>query len=434
MRSFTILWLGQLLSMLGTAMTRFVLAIFLWQQTGQATAMVMVAVVNGVTSFAANLVAGPLVDRFSRKQVMILADLLTGLSTVFLLVMAWLGSLAPWHIYLASAVAGVFQNFQGLAFSASISLLVPKAQFTRANSMLSVAEYAAGIGAPAFAGFIMAPIGLTGVMLFDTATFLFAMATVAVVRIPQVREPLEAGRTAWTDILFGFRYIFARPALSGLMALIFAFNFFESFGYPLIAPMILARTAGDEVTLGLVQSVLGVGGVTGGLILTAWGGFRRRIVGVVLGLALTGLLGDALMGLGTSLPVWLVAAVFLELFIPLAVSSNNAIWQSKIAPGQQGRVFGARRVISGVGDPIAQLATGVLADRLFEPAMRPGGGLAALFGPLLGTGPGAGMGLLLLLCGLLCALSAALAYGSRPLREIETILPDMTADLKSAEV
>lgn len=428
MKSFTILWLGQLLSMLGSAMTRFVLAIWLWQQTNQVTALVLVGVVSGVTSFAANLIGGPVVDRFSRKRVMILADLITGLGTVFLLVMAAFGRLAPWHIYLAAGVSGLFQNFQGLAFSASITLIVPKAQYTRANSMLAVAEYAAGIGAPAPAGLIMGPIGITGVMLFDVITFLFAIGTVSAIAIPQVREPIDAERSAWQDILFGFRYIFSRPSLSGLMALIFSFNLIESFGYPLIVPMILARTGGDQVALGIVQSVLGVGGLAGGLVLTVWGGFKKKIAGVIVGLLLTGLLGDVVMGLGTGLPVWIAAAVFIEVFIPLAFSSNNAIWQIKIAPGQQGRVFAARRVISGLGEPVALLATGLLADKLFEPAMQPGGWLAPVFGWVIPTGPGAGMGVLLVLCGFLSALASAAAYAFRPVREIESILPDYGSD------
>jgi hypothetical protein len=204
----------------------------------------------------------------------------------------------------------------------------------------------------------------------------------------------------------------------------FAFSQFESFGYPLIAPMVLARTGGDEITLGLVQSVLGVGGIIGGAVVTVWGGFHKKIFGVLSGLLLTGLLGDTLMGLGDRLPVWLIAAIFIELFIPLAISSNNAIWQTKVPPQQQGRVFAARSMVSGLGEPAALLSTGLLADRLFEPAMRPGGALVPLFSPLVGTGPGAGMAILLVVCGLMCALVAVWGYLVQPIREIELILPD----------
>ena len=124
------------------------------------------------------------------------------------------------------------------------------------------------------------------------------------------------------------------------------------------------------------------------------------------------------------LPLWLVAAIGLEIFIPLVISSNNAIWQAKVPPEQQGRVLAARNSLTTLGEPLALLATGLLADNVFEPAMMPGGVLAGLFEGLVGQGPGAGMGLLLLACGLVCAVASLWGYGVHSIREIETILPD----------
>ena len=192
--------------------------------------------------------------------------------------------------------------------------------------------------------------------------------------------------------------------------------------------MILARTGGDEVTLSVVLSTLGIGGVVGGLMVTAWGGFRRKIDGVLIGLFLTGLLGDMLMGLGRNLPLWLVAAIGLEIFIPLVMSSNNAIWQAKVPPAQQGRVLAARNIFITLGEPIALLATGLLADHVFEPAMMGNGVLVTLFGGLVGRGPGAGMGLLLVGCGLICAVAALWGYLMPMVREVEQVLPDFDED------
>lgn len=162
MQAFLIVWLGQLLSLLGSAMTRFVLAIWLWDQTGQATALVLVGVFAGATSLAANAAAGPLVDRLSRKRVLILADLLAGLTTGMLLILAAAGRLSPWHVYLAAALYGIFGTFHYLAFTASITLLIPKKHYARANSLMSLAQYSSVVGAPLLAGILMAPIGITG--------------------------------------------------------------------------------------------------------------------------------------------------------------------------------------------------------------------------------------------------------------------------------
>lgn len=423
-RKFTIIWLGQFLSLTGSAMTRFVLAIWIWDQTGRATALVLVGVFAGLAFLLGNIAAGPLIDRFSRKRVIILSDMLVGLTTIALLILALLGGLRAWHIYLSAFFSGIFGTFHYLAFSASITLLVSSEHYTRANSMMSLARYAATIGAPALAGILIAPLGIVGVMLIDILTLIAAVGTILKTHIPQVHDQEARTESGWRSATHGFRYIFSRPPLRSLMLILFVFLLSESFGYPLITPMILARTGGDEVTLGLVQSTLGIGGIIGSAALSLWGGFRRRINGVLLGLILTGLLGDALMGLGRGLPVWLAAAIFIEVFIPLAFSSYDSIWQIKIPPEQQGRVFAARDALVSVGEPVALLLTGLLADHVFEPAMQPGGSLSGLFGGLVGTGPGAGMGLLLVACGIPCAAAGVWGFLNRSVREIESILPD----------
>lgn len=412
------------MSLMGSGMTQFVLAIWLWQQTGEATALVLVGVSRSVASLLTNSVAGLIVDRVSRKQLIIGADLMVGLTTVALLLLSVTDQLAAWHIYVAAAFAGVFGTFHWLSFIASITLLIPKEHYTRANSLMSVAQYGSVVGAPLLAGLLIGPIGISGVMLIDVVTFLFAVGTVLTITIPSVVHKEDEAKTSWQSMTFGFRYIWRRPSLRGLLAILFAFSLAETFGYPLITPMILARTGGDEVTLGVVLSTLGIGGVVGGLAVTVWGGFRRKIDGVLMGLILTGLLGDAIMGLGRSLPLWLVAAIGLEIFIPLVISSNDAIWQAKVPPEQQGRVLAARSIFITFGEPFALLATGLLADNLLEPAMMADGTLANLFGGLVGRGPGAGMGLLLLACGLVCAVASLWGYGVHSVREIETILPD----------
>jgi MFS family permease len=390
MRKFLIIWLGQLLSLMGSAMTQFVLAIWLWEQTGEATALVLVGVFTGIASLLTHAIAGPVVDRLDRRLLIIGADLMVGLTTVGLLLLTVNDQLAAWHIYVAAALAGVFGTFHLLSFTASITLLIPKAHYTRANSLMSVAQYGSAVGAPVLAGLLIGPLGIGGVMLIDVVTFLFAIGTMLTIIIPPVAQQRDETETSWQAATFGFKYIWQRPSLRGLLFILFAFSLAESFGYPLITPMILARTGGDEVTLGVVLSTLGIGGVIGGL----------------------------------------VAAIGLEIFIPLVISSNNAIWQTKVPPEQQGRVLAARNLIITLGDPLALLATGLLADNVFEPAMMPDGALAGLFGGLVGSGPGAGMGLLLVTCGLVCAVASLWGYLRPVVRDVEMILPDFDAGME----
>lgn len=421
MRKFLIVWFGQFVSFLGTGMTRFAMTIWIWDQTGKATSLVLIGFFTGISGLLTSLVAGPQVDRWDRKRVMMVSDTVAGLTSLATLILFAANRLEVWHLYAIAAVVGCAGTFQSLAFSAGLTMLIPKEQYARASGMMSFARYASGIAAPLLGGFLA---GVTVVLLIDIITFLFAVGTLFFVSIPQP-PPVEheSGKPFWRDTASGFQYLFQRPSLLGLLVVGFTFTLTESFAYPLIQPMILART-GDEVILGTVLAIQGVGGVLGAILMSIWGGPKRKIHGVLIGVILTGLLGDALMGISTTLVMWIIAAIGLEIFIPMLVGGYHAIWQSKVQPGIQGRVFAARDMLSTFGEPLALAMGGLLTDNVFEPAMRPGGSLSGVFGPLVGTGPGSGMGLLMLAGGILVAVAGVAGYLNRNVRDIETLLPD----------
>ncbi len=425
--SFGILWFGQTVSLIGTSMSTFVLMIWVWQQTGQATSTVLTGVSGLIPSIIVGLVAGVLIDRWDRKRVMIFSDLAAGLSTVMIFVLYSSGQLQVWHLYVTAAIDGAAGTFQYLAYSASITLMIPKEQYARASGLQSLSQYGAKIGAPIIAGILISIIGISGILLIDIVTFLFAVTTLMFIHVPNPAQTAQAKASRGTflqEAAVGFRYIFARPGLLGLLLVRSSFSMAESLGYPLIVPMILARTGNNEIILGTVQSVLGIGGVIGAVLLTIWGGPRRKVYGVLICVTLTGLLGDALMGIGQSLPVWIIAAVFLEIFIPVFFGSYQAIWQSKIEPQIQGRVFAARDLMDIIAQPVSTIFTGLLADKVLEPALMPNGSLAPILGGLVGTGPGAGMGLLLVIAGLLSVVAGLAGFAFPSVREVELRLPD----------
>jgi hypothetical protein len=197
--------------------------------------------------------------------------------------------------------------------------------------------------------------------------------------------------------------------------------------------MILLRTNDNSMILGSVNSAAAIGGVVGGLIISAWGGFKKRTHGVLGGWAVSGIFG-ALFGFGTGLAFWIPFIAAQALVGPLINSSNQSIWQAKVAPDIQGRVFSARRLIAWFTQPIAPVIAGVMADQWLEPSMTSGTtGLSTLFAGWVGTGPGAGMALLFIFCGLCAALIGLSGYFIRPIREAESILPDHDQLEKVAE-
>jgi DHA3 family macrolide efflux protein-like MFS transporter len=427
MRAFVIIWSGQVISLLGTAMSQFGLTIWVYEQTGQATALALVGFFFVTPIVVLSPIVGAIVDRSNRKLMMMVSDLAAGLATIVQLSLFATGHLQVWHLYVTAAFAGTFQAFQWPAFSAAISMMLPKEQYGRANGMLQLADSASGIFAPMLAGALLGVIGLVGLFAIDIFSFSFAVGALLFVHIPQP-ERTEAGQEAQGNLLkesaYGFRYIFARPSLLGLQLVFFAGNFFSALGWTLLAPMILARTGNNELVFGSVQSAGAVGGVIGGLAMSGWGGPKRRVHGVLVGWILASLLGQVALGLGQSLPVWVVAAFLFSFFSPIINGSNQAIWQAKVPPDVQGRVFSVRMLIAWLVTPLSRLIAGPLADRVFEPAMNSGGSLVPLFGGLVGSGAGAGMSLILVLTGFMAALAGLGGYAFRAIREAENILPD----------
>jgi hypothetical protein len=276
---------------------------------------------------------------------------------------------------------------------------------------------------------LLGVIGVAGIMVIDIFTLILAVGSLLFIAIPQPPAS-ETGREGqgnlWQESLYGFRYIVQRPGLLGLQAIFAAGNLFDYAGYALFTPMLLARTGGNELVLGSVQSAGAAGAFVGGVVLSLWGGPRRKIHLVLLGWALSGV-SLIWLGLGQALIIWLPAGFFYSFFEPLVNGSDQAIWQAKVAPDVQGRVFATQLWISHITIPIAMLAVGPLADHVFEPAMMPGGLLAGTFGWLVGVGSGAGMALMVVVCGLLSAMIPLSGYAFSAVRDIEAIVPDHDA-------
>ncbi len=433
MRAFYLVAVGQFISIFGTTMTQFGLTIWSWkfvtevQPTADpATAMALVGFFNFAPEVLLSPISGVLVDRWNRKLVMILSDVAAGLATIAIFILYSSGQLQMWHLYVAGAWTGAFKSFQWPAYSAAISTMIPKEQYTRADALLGLTESLSGILAPPLAGLFLGLIGLTGIMTIDIVTFLAAVAGVLLVAIPQpkVSADGEVKRSIWKDSLFGFRFILQRPSLLGLQLVFFFGNLLGSIAGILLNPMILSRTGNNEFFLSIVQGAYGAGAVIGGLILVRTGGLKRRTNGVIWGWFFGTFFGLVLLGMGRTLPVWVIV-VFASALINIYINaSNQSIWQAKVPPDLQGRVFSARRMIAQVVGPLGILLAGPLADRLFEPAMGEGGSLTGTFGWLVGVGPGAGMALLTLICGVIIMIIALIAYRVPVIRNAEDILPD----------
>jgi len=423
MRLYLVLWLGQLLSTLGTSLGSFSLGVWVYEKTGSATSFAMIAVIAGVITLVLAPISGALADRWDRRKLMLFSNLGSAVMTVALASLMFTGRLQFWHVYPFVCVMVVLTVLQGPALTASISLLVPSQQLARAAGMSQVARASTGIIGPFAAGILVSAIGYSGVIYIDCATFLFATATVLLVPIPNPTRTTEARQSSiLSDLASGWAYLREQRGLFALLSMYTLTNFCMAIVSVLLTPLILSFAT--PVELGSVNSAAAGGVLLGGLGLSFWGGPRNRVWTIFAILIFQGCL-LFLGGVEPSIPLISLATFLFMITAPFIAGSNQAILQAKIAPEVQGRVFGIAAFIVACTTPLAAGIAGPLVDRVFQPLLSPGGALASTFvGRLIGVGPGRGVGLLFVLLGVSVLIIVSLAFLNPRLRRIETELPD----------
>ncbi|MEO1447151.1 MAG: MFS transporter, partial [Cyanobacteria bacterium J06635_11] len=277
MRAFIKIWVGQLVSTIGSYMTVFALMIWIWQETGSATTLALVTFFSQLPRIAVTPFAGIIVDRFPRKQLMLLGDVVAALGTLVIGLLFWQGQLQLWHLYIVVTLYGCFGQLQTLAYSTSVALLVSKENYARAESMVAAVGYSGAIFSPILAGSLYPIVGLTGIIAIDLVTFAIAFVILLLATIPNPESSEEPSVMGWQSLTFGFRYILSKPSL---IAMVIAFSCFavpSDIGKALYNPMILARSGGDAQVLGWVTTAAGVGGVLGAFLV----GIPNRIARAV---------------------------------------------------------------------------------------------------------------------------------------------------------
>jgi DHA3 family macrolide efflux protein-like MFS transporter len=432
LKTFLTVWLGQSVSLIGSGLTSFALGVWVFEGSGSITQFALIGLFAVLPRVLLSPMAGVIVDRWDRRRAMILSDAGAGLCTLSVVVLLTAGRLEVWHIFLLTAASSSFSALQWPAYMAAIALLVPNQHLGRANGLVQLGRALSEILAPALAGILMSVIGLQGVILIDFATFGFAVLTLLPVRFPIQDLPPEKGSDKFdlrAELTFGRRYIAARPGLCNLLAFSAVVNFLWGMVGALITPMILGFTTTSG--LGGIISVAGFGMLAGSLVMSIWGGPRRRINGVLFFEMLSGV---CFLLIGSRPAFWPVAfgALGAHMTIAVVFGSNQSIWQSKVEPGAQGRVFAFQQMVASAAVPLAYLLAGPLAEKIFEPLLTEGGALASSAGSLIGVGPGRGIAFVFIIMGLIKIAVALWGYLNPHVRDIEDELPDAVGVLTDA--
>ncbi len=366
---FFSIWGGQAFSLLGSSLVQFALVWWLTQETGSATVLATATIVAMLPGIVAGPFVGALVDRWNRRVLMIVSDASIAVATLALIYIYWIGVMQPWHIYGIMLIRSLGGTFHWPAMQASTSLMVPKEHLSRVAGLNQTLQGLMSIAAPPLGALLVMAIPLHGVLAIDVFTMLLAVLPLVFVAIPQpqrttMREA-QAGTSVWQDMLAGFRYMWNWPGLmlvGGMAALI---NMLLSPTSALMPILVTQYFKGGALELGWIESAFGVGMVAGGILLSIWGGFKRRILTSLLGIAGIGV-GCIVAGLSPANAFWLALSgmAISGAMNPIANGPLFAVLQDVVAPDMQGRVFTALNSLAMLMSPLGLALAGPLADVL----------------------------------------------------------------------
>ena len=344
MRTFYTLWFGQLQSMLCSALTGFGLGVWIYQRTGSATQFAVNSLLMVVTGLILGQISGAIADRWDRRRTLLLSDAGMAINTLALALLIGFDRLAVWHVYAITVSGAVFNSFRWPAMNGIIVQITPPAQLARANSLLLAGETTSSLIAPLVAGTLMAVIGLPGVLVLDTVSFVVFLTILLTIHIPALIRPAGAGarakRSLLADIGEGWAFVYRRPGLVGLLVFSAVTNFLFGMVEVLFTPLVLST--GSVALLGWSSSIAAAGMLTGSLAMGAWGGPKgRRIPWVFALIAGQGVLA-MLVGLRPLVPLIMAGAFGYMFLFPMIGGSQAAIWQTRIPHHLQGRVGAVR--------------------------------------------------------------------------------------------
>jgi MFS transporter, DHA3 family, macrolide efflux protein len=428
MQTFLIVWIGQVVSLLGTKLTEFALGFWIldrtYQDNGTITQFALTILFMYLPKVIISPLAGVLVDRWNRRFAMIMSDLGTGVITIAILALVWTNHLAVWQIYLALIISSSLNAFQQPAYTASIAQLVPANNLIRANGMVQASFAIAKIASPAIAGLLLHRFGLKTILCIDISTFAIAILTLISVKFPdfkRYKKKTKVVNQVISDAVDGWNYIVLRPGLLRLVCFI-AISYF-TMGMIEVVLWPLLYQPGSTTQLGFVLSVGGCGMLLGSVLMSVWSGPRNRVKAIICFVGLQGLI--VLIGGLKISPTILALGIFGYLFSqPIIVSCNQAIWQSKVPSHLQGRVFALQQTLERSLAICAYLLAGPLVDNVLNPLMAEGGIVAQMIGKVINTGMGQGVTLLLVILGIINLMVVAIAYREPRLRYLEQELPD----------
>jgi DHA3 family macrolide efflux protein-like MFS transporter len=364
---FFSIFTGQAFSLFGSALVQFALIWHLTLETGSATVLATASLFGMLPQILLGPIAGTFVDRGNRRLIMIFADATIAFTTLVLAYLFWADLVQIWHIYLALAVRSTGGAFHYPAMAASTTLMVPKQHLARVAGANQTVQGLVNIVAPPVGALLVMAMPTHNVLMIDVLTAILGITPLLIFSVPQPPRKEESAfapkASFLQDLGAGFKYMASWPGLLmlGLMATVLNFLLAPTSA---LTPLLVTKYFGKgALELGSLDSFFGIGMIAGGITLSTWGGFKKKIVTSLAGIIMFSFAILAIAAAPADMFwIMLVSMFFIGFMMPMVNGPIHALFQSVIEPEMQGRVLSLVSSVAQAMMPLGLLVAGPITD------------------------------------------------------------------------
>ena len=390
MRSYLLLWVTQMISGLGSAMTGYALVIWSYTQEGSALKTAMLMVCTYAPYVLCSIFAGAISDRWDKKKILLSCDTLAALCTLIVLVLLKADQLRIWHLYLVNAVSGLMNTIQQPASEVAVTAILPRKHYQKVGGLRYLSGSINSILTPILATAVLGLGGMDAVILVDLASFAAAfLVLLFFIPIPHISAKKSGRERFLRSAGEGVRWLKRNLGVFHLILFLAAINLVASMYNAALPAMMLSKPGAGELSMGIVNTVIGVTSLAGSLLASFLKTPKSRVRAIWISLMLSMSTENFFLAFGQSVWVWCLGAFLGWIAIPWMNTNLEATLRLTIPEEIQGRVFATRNSFQFFTIPVGYFLGGLLVDRLFEPIMASQDAHSLLVG-CFGVGKGSG--------------------------------------------
>ena len=422
MKNFYKLWLGELISNIGSGMTAFALSVYIYEKTGSVSYVSLITLLSFMPSIILSPIGGLLADRYDRRLLMIIGDLFSGLGLVYILWNIQAGEKSIVPIFVGITFSSIFTSLLEPSYRATLTDILDEENYAKASGLIQAAGSAKYLISPVIAGMILSVADIRVILLLDILTFITTCLMIFLVRKSMNSEMQNYKKDSFKGLLEGLFIIKENRGVYSLVIIMFFVCFFMGFIQILIRPMILALSS--VKTAGMMESLCAVGLLIGSLWIGIAGIKKNYSKILAVACFFCGIF-MSMTGVNKN-PVIIGISTFLFFStLPFMNSCADVLVRVSIPNELQGRVWGIISLITQMGTVAAYIISGIMADYIFEPMFNKNGLLVKNIGIIIGTGKGRGIGFMLILSGIGMLIMAIVIWKNGEIREVSEKCVDL---------